>query len=201
MSTREKLLKIGAQEFAKHGYDGVSLNDIVQRVGINKATIYHHFKDKQALYHEIIKNEITKFHKNLDSTPIDEYSGEKLLERYIHTVVEILKDNPHIIPMALREIANFGSNIDENIVSHLEKGIEYLSAIMKKLKLKPKYEAMDSYTLYCFIDGTIYTFYSIQMSSLPFGSDLNLKKNNIKTLEYIGDYVTNMLLDALVEKE
>ncbi|MEM6726478.1 MAG: TetR/AcrR family transcriptional regulator, partial [Bacteroidota bacterium] len=38
------------QLFLKHGYKGVSLNDIIANSGLSKGAIYHHFDSKYAIY-------------------------------------------------------------------------------------------------------------------------------------------------------
>lgn len=39
----------------KRGYDATSMSDISSKVGINKASLYYFFKDKEHLYFEIMK--------------------------------------------------------------------------------------------------------------------------------------------------
>jgi len=40
--------------FARAGYAGASLSDMAQQAGITKATLLHHFGDKEALYREVL---------------------------------------------------------------------------------------------------------------------------------------------------
>jgi len=200
MSTKEKILQVAEDEFAKHGFDGVSLNDIVKIVGINKATIYHHFKDKRALYQEIIKSKIDILHTNIEEIFDSETDSEKLLKKYIEAIVLTVQDNPNIVPMALREFANFGANVDESLVPHIEIGLSYLAKIIEGLELQEKYKDMNPYALYCLINGTIDTFYVIQMSALPLGGDKDLKQNSKKSLLYIQEFVSNIIIDAIIQK-
>jgi AcrR family transcriptional regulator len=44
---RERLLRAAAQEFAEHGYAGVSSESISRRAGMSKATFYEHFANKE----------------------------------------------------------------------------------------------------------------------------------------------------------
>jgi AcrR family transcriptional regulator len=47
---RERILEAAAQEFAAHGYDGASLNQILDNAGISKGAAYYYFDGKADLY-------------------------------------------------------------------------------------------------------------------------------------------------------
>jgi AcrR family transcriptional regulator len=47
---RERILEAAAREFAAHGYDGASLNKILDEAGISKGAAYYYFDDKADLY-------------------------------------------------------------------------------------------------------------------------------------------------------
>jgi AcrR family transcriptional regulator len=46
---REKILVASLQEFADHGMQGASMRAIAKRAGLNVATLYLHFKNKDAI--------------------------------------------------------------------------------------------------------------------------------------------------------
>jgi AcrR family transcriptional regulator len=179
---KEKILEAAAKEFANKGFDSVSMNELSKKVDINKATIYHHFKDRKTLYQEVVKKEINKLHQNLKKeSNFEDKSGEELLINYIKNLTAIIKERPHIVSLILKELANYGTNIDKSLVPHIEN----------------EYKDIDIYVIFSLIHGTIETFYSIQMSSLPIGNDLKLKQNSDSSLDYISEYITDMLLVAL----
>jgi len=47
---RERILEAAAKEFTAHGYDGASLNRILDNAGISKGAAYYYFDDKADLY-------------------------------------------------------------------------------------------------------------------------------------------------------
>ena len=47
---RERILEAAAKEFTAHGYDGASLNRILDGAGISKGAAYYYFDDKADLY-------------------------------------------------------------------------------------------------------------------------------------------------------
>ena len=45
-STRERILNVALDLFTEKGYDGASLREIAERLGVTKAAIYYHFASK-----------------------------------------------------------------------------------------------------------------------------------------------------------
>lgn len=201
MKTKDKILIVASEQFAKYGYDAVSMNDLVKKLGINKATIYYHYEDKKTLYNEVIKSSLMKSNKNIKAIFEKETDGQKLFKDYLKAVILNIKEDSNTVPLALRETANFGANMEKPfVVPFIEEEITYLKIIINKLKIKDKYKTMNMYSLYSFISGTIKTFYAIQMSDLAIGGDDDLKQNSEKSLNHISEFISNIVLDAIIEK-
>jgi AcrR family transcriptional regulator len=52
--TRGKLLAAGFAEIHRHGFQAASLETILERAGVTKGALYHHFPDKAALGYAIV---------------------------------------------------------------------------------------------------------------------------------------------------
>lgn len=53
-ATREGLLEAAAREFASRGFDGASLNRIIETAGISKGGFYYYFDDKADLFGMVV---------------------------------------------------------------------------------------------------------------------------------------------------
>jgi AcrR family transcriptional regulator len=52
-ATRELLVAIARERFTSQGYAATSIEDIVQRAGVAKGALYHHFSGKDALFRAV----------------------------------------------------------------------------------------------------------------------------------------------------
>jgi AcrR family transcriptional regulator len=52
-ATRELLVSIACERFTEQGYAATSIEDIVQRAGVAKGALYHHFSGKDALFRAV----------------------------------------------------------------------------------------------------------------------------------------------------
>jgi len=53
---REAILAAALDEFSARGFAAARLDDIARRAGVAKGTIYLHFRDKEALFQEIVRS-------------------------------------------------------------------------------------------------------------------------------------------------
>lgn len=54
-NSRETILSCALELFSAKGYDAVSINDIVDKAGITKPTLYYFFGNKEGLFKELLK--------------------------------------------------------------------------------------------------------------------------------------------------
>ena len=55
---RAAILKAALDEFSERGFAAARLDDVARRAGVAKGTIYLHFKDKEALFQELVRFQI-----------------------------------------------------------------------------------------------------------------------------------------------
>lgn len=58
---RQEILKVAAALFASKGYESTSIREIGDAAGILSGSLYHHFKSKEEMLHDLLKPFVTKF--------------------------------------------------------------------------------------------------------------------------------------------
>src|SRR5256885_7781904 len=52
---RDEILDEATRLFAERGYEGTSMADLAERVGLRKASLFHHFASKEVLYGAVLE--------------------------------------------------------------------------------------------------------------------------------------------------
>ena len=60
LKTRQLLVDIARQQFAKRGFDGTTMNDIAEASGKGRRTLYTYFKSKDEIYSAVINGELQR---------------------------------------------------------------------------------------------------------------------------------------------
>ncbi len=80
---RECILDAAVQLFSEYGYHAAPLRDIARIAGIQAASIYHHYPNKQALLVEIMETHMQRLNRSIESI-LNEFSDpEQRLARAI----------------------------------------------------------------------------------------------------------------------
>lgn len=196
--TKKRILDVATEEFATLGYSGLSMNKLAEKLKINKAMNYY-FKDKRNLYDEVISSIIELNEEEKKEILNSSLEAKEKFKRYIKLYTKTISNNPNIIPLTLREMANFDLGIENNIPNSIEQELVLMKQIILQLNLKEKYKDIDFYELKAMIIGTISSYYSMQKTPLKLSNIKDFDKNDTKILNYVEEFITNILLDALCE--
>src|SRR5690606_9270526 len=52
---RQRILDVALELLAEHGYEGMSLQRVAERVGLHKSSLFHHFRSKEELAREVYR--------------------------------------------------------------------------------------------------------------------------------------------------
>jgi AcrR family transcriptional regulator len=95
-STRDVILDAAGRRFAERGFAGVSVREIAADAGLkNQASLYHHFRDKRALYEAVLTRGIEPIVTMVATgrTDVTDASGERF---FVERLVDYLAAHPHL---------------------------------------------------------------------------------------------------------
>ncbi|MDX2425628.1 MAG: TetR/AcrR family transcriptional regulator [Cycloclasticus sp.] len=110
LNTRDYILEQAIPMFAAQGYNGVSMRDLSKAVGLSAASLYHHFKDKNTLYLEMVKHVFSdKAAGIIDSINPNDTAFNRL-EHFIGGFTQLLDSDPDFRSLVLWELLNDDEN-------------------------------------------------------------------------------------------
>lgn len=94
LSSRDNLLKTAITLFSERGYDGASVNDIVDHAGVSKRMVYHYFKSKELLYQETISYAYNELRATEEVAITDAISLEDAVKRLVRVYFNWPREHP-----------------------------------------------------------------------------------------------------------
>ena len=126
-ATQQKILDTASSVFAEKGFAGARVDEIARRAQVNKAMLYYHVGNKQALYNAVLARNFDRVEEALTDALGKGGTAIERIEAMITGFARSLKflpDHPRIV---LREFASAGSNLQRDV-------LESMMRIMKTVR-------------------------------------------------------------------
>ena len=110
VSTHDEILRVAADQFARSGFKGASLQEIAAEVGCSKATLLYHFATKEAILLALVAPasqalaDLVAHLRTLDDTEVQAAA----IDGFVDLVLRFRREVAliyHVIPQFLREPA------------------------------------------------------------------------------------------------
>jgi AcrR family transcriptional regulator len=133
--TREAILVAARHRFAEHGYDGTSLNEIAEDVGIRRSSVLHHFPSKDAIYREVFETALAEWIERVDTaTGRQHVTGWDKVDLVITAGFEFFVENSDFVRIARREAldrdSRLGIDLGQMLRPLFQRAVAYFEAEM-----------------------------------------------------------------------
>mgnify|MGYP005853548529 CR=1 FL=1 len=117
--TRAAILAAAERLFAERGFEGTRLEDVAAAVGIRRASIVYHFRDKAELYDAVLAEVLGALHARLAEALLGEGAFAVRVERAVSAFVDAVATRPALARLLLREVADGTPARHSRLAPHL----------------------------------------------------------------------------------
>lgn len=142
---KEEIITEAARLFAERGYEGTSMGDLAERVGLRKASLFHHFESKDVLYITVLSQLVTGVQAALIEAAAVEGSFAHRLDVLNETITRIFGQEPHAARLLVREVMDWGPMMREALASEvqgvLRAAAQFIEAGQREGEFNPSLDA------------------------------------------------------------
>jgi TetR/AcrR family transcriptional regulator len=102
--TQNKIAETAQELFLEKGFDGVRMQELADRAGVNKGLLHHYFKNKQSLFDEVFAKAIDQLFGKIEVSLANEGSLEDKINLIIDAYFDMLLSNPKLPIFVLFEL-------------------------------------------------------------------------------------------------
>lgn len=196
--TAEKILTAARAVFAENGYSGAHVDEIAERAGVNKATLYYQIGDKDTLYANVIHQVIGNIAQNIAAAVAKVDHPEEKLKAYINCIAANVDKNPELPPIMMREIAADGAHLPRVVIEDIISVLTILAGILEEGRKKGIFVEVDPFLIHMMIVGTI-LFYkkAVPIKDRQSWLPVSIKAHDKKLKASLGNEVAKLVLKAI----
>ncbi len=156
-NTYDTILQVANRLFICQGYTATSIRQIAEETGIGKATVYHHFVDKQAIVLALIKKSMDGQQAMLDAIKA-ETDPRRRIQTAVTASIRFLFETMEIMQIARREVPDGRAEMQSQYMTFLHEFKVLMSDALRQGRRQGIFRAVDpakvSHALMTIIQGT-----------------------------------------------
>jgi AcrR family transcriptional regulator len=157
---REQILVTARNLFIQQGYHGLAMRQISEAVGVSKAALYYHFKDKEELFLAILNiylNEIESAIDEIQSKPI---SSSEQIQMFVEYILRQPAEQRAVMRLGSQEMAQLSASSRKVFGKiYREKFIEKLIAIFQAGIERGEFQPLNAEVAIWALLGIMYPYF------------------------------------------
>lgn len=162
--TYGKILSTARRLFVQQGYTATSMRQVAETAGIGKATIYHHFSDKQSIVIALLQSNLSRMDEALQRVR-NESDPRRRIEVAVEASVDFLFESADIMQVIRREVPGGRDQMQRSFTKMFQEYMTLLTdAIQRGIEqgiFRPVNPADTARVLMIMIQGTFTMTYLI----------------------------------------
>ncbi|HSD28672.1 MAG TPA: TetR family transcriptional regulator, partial [Vicinamibacteria bacterium] len=159
-ATRQALLRAGGELFSERGFDGVPIEDIAARAGVNKALISYHFRGKRGLYLAVLESSFAEMAARLETIEAGAGSAREALRGLLEAFAAFRRERPDFPTLFVREVLATG--IEEAVLPHMLAVIGVSRRLAERGAREGLFRRVDPLLLHFFLVGSLVFFFATE---------------------------------------
>jgi AcrR family transcriptional regulator len=158
--TRATLLQAAAELFSEHGYDGVPIEEVAARAGVNKALISYHFHGKRGLYVALLSSVFAEMAARLKAVEAAGGGAAATLRGLLSAFAGLRRERPDFPVLFLREVLARG--LEPAVVPHLVEIVGVTRRLAERGAREGVFRRVDPFVMHLALVGSLVFFFATE---------------------------------------
>ena len=137
---RATIIEVSKRLFATKGFHGVSIDEIVNEVGVSPAILYRHFTSKEDLYQAVLQEFACTRESYVETVVEDDISFEKVLRGMTRVFVNSIVNDPDLLKMEMHSQLEGSEASQDFFLNRWKSFTDYIEYNLAELQANGKIE-------------------------------------------------------------
>jgi len=125
-SSKERILDAALEIFSQKGFHSATTDEIAERAGVGKGTLYRYFATKEKLFEELVRLRLDELEARAASIIHGHDDVLTMISKYIQVYFEFFDRNQHLYRLIVREQLDLGEHSPDNYFKRVMRAVPNL---------------------------------------------------------------------------
>jgi AcrR family transcriptional regulator len=135
---RESIIDVAKRLFAQEGFHGVTIDEIVNAVGVSPSILYRHFKSKEELYAAVLHEFSCTRESYVETVVHEDTSFEHMLRGMTRVFVTSIVNQPDLLKMEMHSLLEGSDASSEFFLNRWKSFTDYIEYNLSELMVQGK---------------------------------------------------------------
>lgn len=154
--TRERILDAALDVFSEKGYHQATVDEIAERAGLGKGTLYRYFANKETLFNELVRSRLEELEQAANAVLDGQDDVLTMISKYLRSYFEFFDRNERLYRVVVQQRGDVGQEIQDVYVKTVMRRIPVLKRKIYRATQKGVLKQVDFQTVFYGVMGFIH---------------------------------------------
>ena len=161
-NTRTAILSAAERLFVEKGYHAISMREIADAVGMTKAALYYHFRDKEQLFVAILERVLGELSTLIEECRTADATHRVQIERIVHQIMRLPAVRRASLRLASQELGNLDAATRQRFLEQYHtQFISRITTILATGMAKGEFKSFDPSLATWALLGMLYPYFHV----------------------------------------
>ena len=198
---RERILGAAAELFAERGFGGTGVDEIARRAGVNKAMLYYHVGDKEALYSAVLFETVSAVLRHVTEEVAAARHPREKLRAIPAGFLAAARERPGLPRLMLAETADGGKHLSADALATMARVIGTTRSVLEEGQKEGVFRSIDPMLVHLVLVGSAFLTSSAQRIR-PRLEQTGIQVPGLRnSAEELADFVSDLLVEGLLSRK
>jgi AcrR family transcriptional regulator len=155
-STRERILEAALDVFSEKGFHLATVDEIAERAGLGKGTVYRHFANKETLFNDLVQSRLEELERDAKTVLDGQDDVLTMITKYLRIYFAFFDRNQRLYRLVVQEGLDVGRQVQDLYVKTVMRRIPVLKRKIYAASQQGELKDVDFQTVFYGVMGFVH---------------------------------------------
>jgi AcrR family transcriptional regulator len=156
LATRERVLEAALGVFSEKGFHVATMDEVAERAGVGKGTLYRHFANKETLFNELVGQRLEELERKTKAILDGDDDVLTMITKYLRVYFEFFDRNQQLYRLIVQERLDVGAQVQDLYLKQVMRRIPVLRRKVYEASRQGLLKPLDFQTVFYGVMGFIH---------------------------------------------